>query len=460
MSTNLFSSLHVGASSVRAHSQGIDVVGQNLANVGTPGHAKRRTDFDTVSLSAGGGVRAGELRAIRNEALETGLRRETSEHASADARASSLSQVDRYFGDGAFEPLSGLLQGFYDSLSAASVDGNLGSRRHDVVAHLDELAAGVRTTASFLRDERRRIDQSLEGGVEDLNSLLQEIAQLNEAIDGEKDGADQQPMLDQLTGRLVELSELVDVHVRVNEAGGRDVSLRSGEPLVLGRSAVSFRSSGNASNAGLSDVLLGGFDLQETDVTASLQGGRLGGLLEARDGSLQGMEQRLDEIVVALADELDTLHAAGLESDGVTPGGPLFEARSTTDPAMDFAVSATLLSDPSRLALGDASDELGNVATLLATRDAGLLDGGTLSARHAFDELSQQVGFDVRQAERERDLRGALLDDALASRELHSGVSIEESSIDLIRYQRGLEAATNLIRQVDEMLDQLMSIGL
>ena len=33
-----------------------------------------------------------------------------------------------------------------------------------------------------------------------------------------------------------------------------------------------------------------------------------------------------------------------------------------------------------------------------------------------------------------------------------------ESAIDLMRYQRGIQAATSFIRVVDEMLDELLSI--
>ena len=52
----LFDSLTMAARSLQAQQFGINVTGQNISNVNTPGYSRRVTDFADVPMPAGGGV--------------------------------------------------------------------------------------------------------------------------------------------------------------------------------------------------------------------------------------------------------------------------------------------------------------------------------------------------------------------------------------------------------------------
>jgi flagellar hook-associated protein 1 FlgK len=52
-----------------------------------------------------------------------------------------------------------------------------------------------------------------------------------------------------------------------------------------------------------------------------------------------------------------------------------------------------------------------------------------------------------------------LVDHLEDRREQVSGVSLDEETIDLIRYQRAYQAAARLVSVINEMLDDLIALG-
>src|ERR687892_140435 len=78
--TCLGDSLTLATRALEAQTVGLDVVGQNMANVNTPGYSRREVDLVEVPpydpLSAGGGVQVRDIRAVRDQLLERRYRDE------------------------------------------------------------------------------------------------------------------------------------------------------------------------------------------------------------------------------------------------------------------------------------------------------------------------------------------------------------------------------------------------
>ena len=92
---NLFGSILSSSNSLRAFSQGLDVVQSNVTNASTPGYVRQVQDFDALGFDldkgSPGGVAIGQLLNSRNEYAEQSVRRQQSaagsaEHRCADAR--------------------------------------------------------------------------------------------------------------------------------------------------------------------------------------------------------------------------------------------------------------------------------------------------------------------------------------------------------------------------------------
>ena len=80
----------MAARALDAQRFGLDAAGQNIANVNTPGYARREALLAAVppyeKWSAGNGVEITGLRAMRDERLERRLRRRPTEQRQSSAR--------------------------------------------------------------------------------------------------------------------------------------------------------------------------------------------------------------------------------------------------------------------------------------------------------------------------------------------------------------------------------------
>ena len=77
--------LHLGLTGLRAHQYGLEVTGDNISNVSTPGFSRRRLTLthgrplqNYPVGQTGGGVDSGPIVAIRDRFLETRHRLESS----------------------------------------------------------------------------------------------------------------------------------------------------------------------------------------------------------------------------------------------------------------------------------------------------------------------------------------------------------------------------------------------
>ena len=81
-----FSGLNTALSGLTAQRQALNVVGQNLANVNTPGYTRQRANLEPVESSPhvgllgtgsrSGGVKVGEYERLGDQFLETRARQE------------------------------------------------------------------------------------------------------------------------------------------------------------------------------------------------------------------------------------------------------------------------------------------------------------------------------------------------------------------------------------------------
>ncbi|TEU13759.1 MAG: flagellar hook-associated protein FlgK, partial [Anaerolineales bacterium] len=156
------------------------------------------------------------------------------------------------------------------------------------------------------------------------------------------------------------------------------------------------------------------------------------------------------------------VHAAGYGLDGVT-GRDFFEGSSAADIALSSAVAdlshiATASADPTDPTVGGPGD--GSNATAIAQiADALLLNDGRASIGEYYRAMVATLGLDADHANQMAASSRVLVDHLKDRREQVSGVSLDEETVDLIRYQRAYQAAARLVSVINEMLDDLIALG-
>ncbi len=449
--------LGLARDALAAQSFALDVTGQNVANVNTPGYVRREAVLETriAGKLTYGGVDAAGIRRTLDQFVD-GRAYDAAGHAtSAETRDRQLAGIESLFNDTNGTGLGSAISALFGSFAALSASPTDDTARANVLERANDFASRLRNATSAIQTQRQDLLSQAKGVTSSVNDLASKIAKLNQQIKAAEDvGGDASDLRDQ-QGKLVgSLSELVDVHA-FTDGQGQLVIRAAGATLVEGSTAATF--SATTDVAGTMRLVLQRGQSAPVDVTDHLAGGRLAGMKEARDTDAVAVLARLDQLASDVGGAINTQHAAGFGTDGVT-GRALF---SGTGSAATIALDAAMIGHPERVAasstaagLPGASD---NAVALAALANAPIVAGNTLTAANAYADLVGFVGQRKASAAQEADIRDSMRAQVESMRASEEGVSLDEEMVNLSKYQRAYQAASKLVSTADQLLAELMS---
>jgi flagellar hook-associated protein 1 FlgK len=453
--SGLFSTLTSASRALEAQRFGLDVTGQNIANVNTPGYARREILLASAppadAWSAGSGVDIQGVRAARDRLLERRLQLERPAEQREGAVADSLSIVEVAIGRPG-ESIDAHMDVFFSWAAQLSADPASATLRHEFVSAGERLAGAFSEMSDRLSTARRQADANVRSAVTEVNQLAAEIAALNANI--VRSGSNTTgvtALRDQQRVVLDQLSGLMDVAVIERADGGIDVTTAGGRSLVIGHEshAITLES---MPPEGLADLRYDGVAM-----ASDVSGGRLGGYLHARDTLVPDYLARLDTLAAGLASEVNALHMTGFDNAG-NLGGAFFTFQAGPGAAASLGVEAAIVADPGRVAaagLPIAGDNQ-NARALAALRDARVLNGGTFS--DAWAQMVYRVGSDAQAARQEQISRQEIVRQVEALNDAVSGVSLDEEAMMMLRFQRAYEANARFFQAVDQAIETLLTM--
>jgi flagellar hook-associated protein 1 len=458
---SLFDSLEIGRKSLAAQQTAIQVAGNNIANVNTPGYHRQRVSLQTTppletpAGQIGSGVEVKEIRSVRDLFLEMRLAQSAQNAGRQQAIVGYSGQVESAFGT-AQSGIQENISRFFNSFSALAADAGSPSLRYGVLSAAENLAAGFRRAAQQLTDIRNNANAASVDTVREINTLTSTIAELNGQIaTAESDGTEAATLRDQRADALNQLATMLDIHYYEAGDGSISVSTSGGATLVSGHfaDAMTLQTAPPNGHARINLAL--------RDITGSITGGKLGGLLEVRDRLVPAYQTDLDTLAEAVITRVNAVHRAGtdLQSPPTAPGLNLFNpAASVAGAAITFSVNPTVAGDQRYLAVG-RSGSPGDNANALAIADLAsqkLVTAGTQTFSEAFGSLQFKVGTDQQSAQKQLDTQNALLTQLENARDSVSGVSLDEEAVDLIRFERAYQASARFINIIDQLTGDLI----
>ncbi len=444
--------------SLLASTQAMDVTTTNIANMNTPGYARRKvileesTPAGTDEAITGVDVRA--IQSLRDSVLELRINSATSQQSLSSTVSSSLSAAELSFSDTASGSIGSALDKFFSSLQALSVKPASSSLRSNVLTAASNLASAFQSTAAVISDSQHQLDRSVVQSTSDINSLLQQIAVANGAISAaQKLGQSSNSAEDQRSALLSQLSGIIDFKT-VTSDDGLTLTTANGTALVVGGKAYSLTNSLNAN--GLHDVYSGGID-----ITGTIQGGSLGGYLQSRDQTLASMATQLDQFAFQFAQAVNNVQSSGSDVNGNT-GVALFNPPDTTAGGAAGAAASikVALSSPSQIAAaasGGASGDNSNLAKLIDLQNQSIINGRTPTA--TYSDMTFSIGNTISQANTNATATGNILSQLQNQQGSISGVSLDEESANLLLYQRSFQAAAKIITTIDTLMGNLLDMG-
>jgi len=450
---SLFGTLSVAVGALAAEQGALQVTTNNTANVNTPGYARQRAVLEEgapvlyPALVLGSGVVFAQPQSVRDNILELRLHEETQQQGQFDAEVQQLQQAQTGFTGS--NDVGSQLSNFFNSLNGLATDPSNLSLRQGVLTSAGNLATSFRTTANNLQLQRTNIDLSVTQSVDQINTLTQKIAGLNQqvaVIEGVHEDAS--VLVNQRTQSIRDLSQLIDVRVVQNETS---ISLTTANGTALVASGQSFALTTHLDPSGTQHIFS-----QGADITGRLTAGSLNGLITARDQSIPGLLNQLDTLAAGLSTTLNGIHQAGFDLNG-NPGGNLF----TPPPAGTTGAAASIqvaFSDPRLLAASSdgSTGSNGNLVALYNVRSQAVASG-----QNPFDyyaSLVFTVGNGVATAQSEADASAATEPPLTDQRNSISGVSLDEEASNLIRYQSAYQAAAKVITTISDLTQTVIDI--
>ncbi len=455
---DLFSILSVAARALEAQRFGLDVAGQNIANVNTVGYTRRTARLaevpPTEAREAGRGVEIVGVHATRNRLIEARLRNDISSRDYYSASADILAQLEAIIGLPGQSIDTDMVR-FFDSFARLADDPTSNVARQQVLADAETMAASFRAMSQRFDTARRDADRYVRDEVVAINELADRIAELN--ADMSKVPADRDPLheRDGVIQAIKELSERVNVVV-IERGDERvfDVYAGSGRPLVVGDVAFSLD---------VVSVGPGGYADVEHDgvsIASEITGGRLAGYLNVRDTEIPSYVSQLDELAFTLAQEVNTLTNSGFDLLG-NPGGDLFvPIVAIPGAAAAFTVDPTVAADTNLVVaagVAEAGDN-GIARTISDLRDLPTLSGGTATFDEFWGQLVFTVGHDAATANVRLDSRSEATRQTEAAWDAVSAVSLDEEALQLTRFQQAYSANAVMFRTINETIDTLMQM--
>lgn len=332
----LDTSLQIGRSSIMAHQLAMNIVGNNLANASTEGYARQAVDLrsslgikTTEGPYLGLGVHAASIQRLSDAYLEQRLRNARSDCEALKTQSEIFQQLEGTFNELSDSDLSTQINDFFSALSNLQGNPEQLSVRRSVVESAKTLTDSIRMLRSRIDELRTGINAEITDAVGTVNALTTEIAQLNVEISRIEAGGAQTGGANALRDRrdllLGQLSDLVAT--RVVETDGGMVSVLAGaDPLVMG--SRSYDLATETSSDG---------DLPITNVVFAAdgrpldaKGGKIQGLVEARDKDIVEFADQLDTWTAAFIDGFNRIHSSGQGLDLYTG---ITGANGVTDPA-------------------------------------------------------------------------------------------------------------------------------
>lgn len=395
----------------------------------------------------GNGVSIDGIESLRDRVLELRIQEETQEQGALTGFLVPMKEVESNFSS-VDDGIGANLDGLFNSITRLSTDPTNISLRQNVLTAADNLAASVRASAQTLRSQQQDIDRGLVQRVDQVNQLSSRIASLNSEMSRIRSiGAETGEFEDQRTEAIKQLSGLIGVSV-VDSDDGVVVTTANGAPLVV--AGKSFALEAAPDRNGAQHIFDNG-----TDITSTICGGEIAGLIRARDSGIADVLRKLNAFASGLVTAFNDAHRTGFDLNG-NAGANLFVPTTSADAAANMRIE---LADPAKVAAsadGSTGDN-GNLACIASIQSSASVED--MSPASFYAGLVASIGSQISNAEAEQTSSDLVLSQLQIQRASVSGVSLDEEAANLIRYQRAFEAAARVVSVVNDLTDTILGLG-
>lgn len=488
-----FLGISIATSGLISSQAGLAVSSNNISNVNTAGYSQQTVSQTAVSPAAvytaavGGGSQITAISQVREARLDQKYWRENTSVGEWETKTNILSELETILDELSGDGLTSLMEEFYAALSDLSGDAGSDSARSVVQQTGSAICAYLNSMYRELTDYRVDLNLDIKTTVTSITSYAEQIAVLNQQIQlAAATGANAGELRDQRTLLIDKLSQLTDVEVGETvigtNANGSSYSMLTisinGELLVNGGKTRTLIADAGGDPDGMVSI-----SWQDTGDSFTPGGGSLKAYLELRDGNGTGTEakgipyyiEQLNTYARTFAEAFNEGlsgycgHADGVGADGTTEVRFFsFDGKSSADlmasgtdtaavyaniTAGNISLTSDVSEDARNIAAASAAGEAGNNENsndlLSICRDTKMFSNG--SPLDFINSVVTTLGNDSLYAQRLAAKHTTVLTNIETRRNSVSGVSTNEETVNLTKYQQAYEASAKILSVWDEV---------
>ena len=493
-----FMGFEMATRSLSAIQKAQDVVGNNIGNIGVTGYTRQRVDMVSVTTNnrytryaqkgaalAGQGALAYGVSQVRDPFLDKRFREEYADVGYYNKMKEILTDLD----DGLVEISPSTMTTAISKLQTAWNE-MVNSGGSDSVTSSSALAAS-RTLTQVFQQLSKKVDEvweqqryDLNVNVNSVNSLLERIAGLNDAIQKEvfssskpgNEGYGPNELFDQRNVLLDQLAEFGDITYKTNADGTVDVRMgKEGHPVVTGSSfeqiyltkggtdqTVSLRWQSNGKEAAMTS---GAFRASVEMLNGRGPSGARADLGEEFEKGILYYKDKIDTFAKTLADAFNNTIPIVDAGGNITGYKKLFtfvgngeETAANIDISAEWtADSSYILKDVQFPTDGVDKNEFAANIKAIFTKDLDFGEfKGTISDYISF-YTNANLGNQLEYTDSRLNAVSDVADNLLNKISEISGVSMEEEGVDMMQFQKAFQAMSRVMTAMDEMLDVLIN---
>ncbi len=317
----------IASNAIAAYQRALSTTSNNIANVATDGYSRQEVALQANpmirvgNLYMGSGVMVDYIKRNYNAFIESNLRNSGSDLASQEPMVNYANRVVDVLG-GQTMGLTSALDQFFSSARSLSADPASSVLRSSFVRDAQGVAARFQELSSQLDLLQEETSQALKGVVEQINTLTDQLARVNQQLAGQRTEAAQAPeLLDQRDRLLKTLSGFTRTTTRFETNGTVSVSLgplSTTDIVVEGNKSLQIGINLNGAAAEKVSLVLDPYGKPST--LSGITSGQLAGLMAFREQVLGSTRAALDKLASSFAAEVNAVHQGGIDGYGNTAG--------------------------------------------------------------------------------------------------------------------------------------------
>lgn len=443
----------ISSRSLAVYRRALEVTSHNIVNSANPNYSRQRIGFETElpnfmgGFAWGNGVRISDVTRVRDSLIDAHILGTNQKYSDSYRQSQLVGSIEKIFSEPSDLGISNLMTSFFNSFNELAVTPNSVELRTNVLNSANNLSAKVSSVNQSLASLKNDIRQEFQQNVNSVNSILQQIHQINnEQFSNSTSGVPVNDLLDRRDALVEQLSNLVNISVVYDNTNSAVVSI-GGALAVDMMHAAEF----------VAEEVNGKLNLKIKDgaYPIVLTGGELNALSQVYSKKIPSYQAKLDAVINKLVDAVNGAHVNGYTiSDPQETGLNFFEGYVNGQ----LTINSEIAEDPNKIAVSsDGTEGNGEIALQIGQlTELKILNGHTL--QESYSLMISELGNDGLLQNNYTQANQMVLDELVQMRASNSGVSVDEEMTNVLKFQRSYEASAKLIKIADDVLKTILDM--